>query len=39
MPCTPPSTYCTIATVIPGITEVTFTNNSAPLRTQDCGEM
>ena len=26
MPCTPPSIYCTIATIIPGITEVTFTN-------------
>ncbi len=26
MPCTPPSIYCAVATVIPGITEVTFTN-------------
>src|SRR5664279_5241604 len=26
MACTPPSIYCTIAPVIPGITEVTFTN-------------
>jgi hypothetical protein len=26
MPCQPPSIYCTIAAVIPGITEVTFTN-------------
>jgi len=26
MACQPPSGYCTVATVIPGITEVTFTN-------------
>ena len=26
MACTPPSIYCTVATTIPGITEVTFTN-------------
>ena len=26
MACTPPSIYCTVASTIPGITEVTFTN-------------
>ena len=26
MACQPPSIYCAVATVIPGITEVTFTN-------------
>src|ERR1019366_6408898 len=31
MPCTPSSVYCTIVTVIPGITQVTFTNTSTVL--------
>jgi hypothetical protein len=31
MACTPSSVYCTIATIIPGITQVTFTNTSTVL--------
>ena len=37
MACQPPSIYCGVASVIPGITEVTFTNNfSAKVRCLEC---